>query len=322
MTPGFDQRVYLLPFDHRESFQARLFGWRCPLSAEQTTEVVAAKLAIYDGFRDAIAGDAPRDDVGVLVDEQFGAAILRDARRKGYITAMPLEASGQEEFHLQYGEDFARHIEAFEPTFCKVLVRYDPEGDPARNRRQSARLRRVSEFLHRTRRKFMFELLVPAEEADLENSTDDHGAHDRSRRPQHMVDSIVALQDAGVEPDVWKIEGLDRRADCERVVMAAQRGGRDGVGCIILGRGAEERTIERWLTTAAGVPGFIGFAVGRTTFWDALVDWRAHRITRESAVAGIAARYRKWLAIFQNAEWSALRDCRALRRWENEGGRI
>jgi 5-dehydro-2-deoxygluconokinase len=144
----------------------------------------------------------------------------------------------------------------------------------------------------------MFELLVPAEKAELEELHGDKRAYDRSRRPRHMVDAIHALQDAGVEPDVWKIEGLDRTEDCAAVVAAARRAGRAGVGCIILGRGEDEAKVESWLSTAAGVPGFIGFAVGRTTFWDALVGWRDGRMTRDAAVAQVARRYARWCQLF------------------------
>ena len=144
----------------------------------------------------------------------------------------------------------------------------------------------------------MFELLVPAEQAELEELHGDKRAYDRSRRPRHMVDAIHELQDAGVEPDVWKIEGLDRTEDCEAVVAAARRAGRAGVGCIVLGRGEDEAKVESWLSTAASVPGFIGFAVGRTTFWDALVGWRDGRTSREAAVAEVARRYTRWCQLF------------------------
>jgi myo-inositol catabolism protein IolC len=108
------------------------------------------------------------------------------------------------------------------------------------------------------------------------------------------------LQDAGVEPDVWKIEGLDRREECERIVEAARRGGRMTVGCIVLGPGSDEQAVVRWLKIAAGVPGFIGFAVGRTTWLDAVTAWRAHTISRDIAVARIAKRFREWAAIFEH----------------------
>src|SRR5215831_18795904 len=160
MILGFDQPLYILPFDHRGSFETKMFGWHGALTDGQTAEIASAKQVIYDGFQAAVAEGVPADRAGILVDEQFGAAILRDASKRGYSIACPAEKSGQDEFDFEYGEDFVRHIELFHPTFCKVLVRYNPEGDAALNHRQAARLKHLSEYLHRTGRKFMFELLV------------------------------------------------------------------------------------------------------------------------------------------------------------------
>ncbi len=302
MTHGYDRPLYVLPFDHRGSFETGMFGWKGALTAEQTAQIAATKQVIYDGFQTAVAAGVHKQKAGILVDEQFGAAILRDAAAQGYVTACPAEKSGQEEFDFEYGEDFAKHIEAFHPTFCKVLVRYNPEGDQALNRRQSARLNRLSDYLHsESRSLFMFELLVPPEKAQLDKLKGDKKAYDLELRPRLMVETIQQLQDAHVEPDVWKIEGLDRREDCEKIVAAARQGGRDKVGCIILGRGEDDKKVREWLMTAAGVPGFIGFAVGRTDFWEPLVGWRAKKTTRDAAVAEIARRYREFAAIFERA---------------------
>jgi myo-inositol catabolism protein IolC len=304
MTAGYDKPLYVLPFDHRGAFQTKMFGWKGDLTPEQTAEVAAAKQVVYDGFKAAVAGGVPKARAAILVDEQFGAAVLRDAAKHGYTTACPAEKSGQDEFDFEYGEDFARHIEAMNPTFCKVLVRYNPEGDKALNQRQAERLHRLSDYLHKSNRLFMFELLVPPEKAQLDRLKGDKKAYDRELRPQLMVQAIQQLQDAGVEPDVWKIEGLDRREDCAKVVAAAHRGGRAKVGCIVLGRGEDDKKVRDWLNAAAHVPGFIGFAVGRTTFWDPLVDWHARKTKREAAVAEIARRYREWVDIFEMARAS------------------
>ena len=210
--------------------------------------------------------------------------------------------SGQDEFQFELGEDFAEHIEAFHSTFCKVLVRYNPEGEAALNRRQSARLQQLSDYLHGgSRSLFMFELLVPPDSAQLAKLNGDKKAFDLEVRPRLMVQAIEQLQEAGVEPDVWKIEGLDRRLDCEKVVAGVHRAGRDRVGCIVLGRGEDDQKVSEWLTTAAGVPGFIGFAVGRTVFWDPLVNWRNKKTTPEAAVAEIARRYGEFVSLFERA---------------------
>jgi len=305
MTIGFDKDLYVLPFDHRATFRAKMFGWKEPITTEQAARISDFKQVIYDALKAAVAAGVPREKAGVLVDAQFGAAILRDAAKNGYFTAMTTEKSGQDEFDFEYGEDFGKHLEAFHPTFSKVLVRYNPEGDSAMNKRQAARLKRLSDYLHGNGRiLFMFELLVPAEKAQLDRVKGDKRAYDREMRPGLMVEAIHQLQDAGVEADVWKIEGLDRREDCQKVAAAARRGGRDKVGCIVLGRGEDDKKVGEWLATAAPVKGFIGFAVGRTAFWDPLVALRDKKTTREAVVQEITRRYREFVDVFERARRS------------------
>lgn len=300
MINGYNRPLYVLPFDHRSSYLKGLFHWQQPVNANQIAEVAASKYLIYEGFQKAVADGVPRDRAAILVDEEFGANILRDASSRGYITCMSIEKSGSKEFEFEYGEDFARHLEEFNPTFGKVLVRYNPEGEAGLNKRQKNRLRRLSEYLARTKRLFMFELLVPPEKAQLDR-LGGKAAYDRELRPKLMIETIRALQDAGVEPDVWKIEGLDQRQDCEKIVEVTRRDGRGEVGCIILGRGSDEQNVLRWLRTAAGVPGFIGFAVGRTTWWDAMTAWRGKQISADAAIAQISTRFREWVDVFERA---------------------
>jgi myo-inositol catabolism protein IolC len=300
MPRGYDRPLYIQPFDHRGSFQTGMFGWHSPMSDAQTAEIAGAKQVVYEGFLAALADGVPREKAGILVDEQFGAAILRDAATKGIVTACPAEKSGQAEFDFEYGEDFASHIEAFDPTFCKVLVRYNPDGDRALNKAQAARLKRLSDFLAaRGRSRFLFELLVPPEKMQLDRLKGDRKVYDAELRPRLMVGAMQVLQDSGVEPDLWKVEGLDRREDCERIVAAARAGGRHNVGCIVLGRGADSQKVREWLEVAAAVPGFIGFAIGRTVFWDPLVAWRSKQATREQTVDEIARRYRQFAELFE-----------------------
>ncbi|HYP08265.1 MAG TPA: DUF2090 domain-containing protein [Bryobacteraceae bacterium] len=298
-TLGFDQLLYVLPFDHRGSFQTKLFGWSGALRPDQAAQVSAAKQVVYDGFRAALRLGVEQHRAGILVDEEFGAGLLDDARSRGYMTACPAEKSGQVEFELEYGETFAQHIERFRPTFCKVLVRYNAEGDQNINARQVARLRRLSDHLrNESQSLFMFELLVPPQREQLDRLGSDPSAFDFDHRPRLMLQAIKELQDAGVEPDVWKVEGLHRQADCEQIVALARRDGRDKVGCIVLGRGEDSNKVRDWLVTASRA-GFTGFAIGRTTFWDSLVRWRAGRITREQAVQTIAGRYSESVSLFE-----------------------
>jgi myo-inositol catabolism protein IolC len=300
MTLGYNQPLYLLPFDHRHSYLTGMFHAAPPLTLDERQAVIDSKWVIYDGFRQALLRGVPSDFAGILVDEEFGADILLDASRNGYVTALSTEKSGSEEFEFEYGDAFAQHIEILQPTFAKALVRYNPEGNPALNERQTTRLRRLSEYCRTAGQKFMFELLVPATNAQLDRVG---GAerYDRQIRPALMFDTIRTLQDSGVQPDIWKVEGLDSVDDCERVVELARRDGRDEVSCIVLGHGADEEKVRSWLQIAAAVQGFIGFAVGRTTFWNPIADLLAKKITREQAASRIAQRFGKWATIFERS---------------------
>jgi 5-dehydro-2-deoxygluconokinase len=307
MSRGFEGRLYLLAFDHRESFQEGLFGIHGTPSVDQAARIGHSKEIAFEGLRRAAAAGVPREHAGLLVDERFGAEVARRAKAEGVRLAMPAEKSGQAEFEFEYGEEFAAHIEAFDPDFTKVLVRYNPEGQADLNRRQLSRLRRLSDWLHEHGRSFLFELLVPPEHAQMERVGGIRDRYDRGIRPDLVVRTIAEAQTAGVEPDIWKIEGLDRREDCLRVVQAARAGGRDRVACIVLGRGASVERVAEWLRQAAGVDGFQGFAIGRTIWWDALARWLAGELDPGDTAEQIAANYRRMVDVYQAAAASPVR---------------
>jgi myo-inositol catabolism protein IolC len=301
MALGYDKQLFILAFDHRGSFQKKMFGIAGDPAPEETEKIIAAKSVIFDGFSRAIEEGAPPDEAGILVDEQFGAEVARKALANGWICAMPVERSGISFFDFEYGDDFAKHIEDFNPTFSKVLVRYNPEGNASDNERSLAGLKRLSEWLRSTDRKFLCELLVPAEPAQLESVGGDEDRYDTEVRPALMGRSIADFQGAGIEPDIWKIEGIDRRDDCEMIAKQARTGGRDGVGCVVLGRGANTEKVEHWLRTAAGVPGYLGFAIGRTIWWDQLKGYLDGSLSREDAAGQVSANYRRAIAVYTGA---------------------
>jgi 5-dehydro-2-deoxygluconokinase len=293
--------LYLLAFDHRASFEQGLFAATAPVPPEVHAAIVKAKQVIFDANQIAVGAGAPRDQAGVLVDEEFGAGVARRAVAAGVPLAMPVERSGQDEFDLQYGAQFGSHIDAFGPTFAKVLVRYNPEGDDDLNHRQTERLAQLSEWLEPRDQRFLFELLVPPTTAQLDRFEDHRADYDRVLRPELVVETIAALQAGGVEPDIWKVEGLDDAHDAAAVVAQAQTAGRGRVGCIVLGRGADWDKVAHWLRVAAGVPGFAGFAVGRTLWHDALVDHLAGRTSAAEAARTIADRYRQLIDLYTSA---------------------
>jgi myo-inositol catabolism protein IolC len=301
MDIGYTSPLYILAFDHRGSFQKKLMGIAGQPTPAEAARISDAKRVIFEGFQQAVSDGAPRDAAGLLVDEQFGADIARAAKAEGCVFAMPVEKSGQDEFDFEYGEAFGEHIESFDPKFTKVLVRYNPEGDQEMNARQAVRLRTLSDWLHERGRRFLFELLVAAEPHQLELVGGDTDRYDREVRPGLMVGAITDLQDAGIEPDVWKIEGIDQREDCRRIAQTVRRDGRDNVSCVVLGRGANEAAVVHWLQQGAGVPGYIGFAIGRTIWWDALKGYLADETDRSDAAKAISENYRRMIEVYTAA---------------------
>src|SRR5580692_12072510 len=140
MNPGTDTKLYILAFDHRGSFQKKFFGIEGEPDSEQTAIIADAKHLIFEGMLQAASAGADPTVTGVLVDEQFGSTVPAEAHEKSLKLAMPAERSGQNMFDFQYGDDFGKHIESFNPDFTKVLVRYNPDGDSGANREQLGKL--------------------------------------------------------------------------------------------------------------------------------------------------------------------------------------
>ena len=194
----------------------------------------------------------------------------------------------------------AAHIERFDPDFAKVLVRYNPDGDADKNNRQLDRLKRLAAWLHDTDRKFLFELLVPATDEQLSTVDGDTDRYDAELRPELMRRAIEEIQNGGVEVDVWKIEGVDEQSDAAMLAEQTRSGpGREGVTCVLLGRGASTEKVEQWLQQAAPVDGFIGFAIGRSIWWDALKGFLGDELDRETAASQIAESYLHFVHVYQ-----------------------
>ena len=299
MELGYNRLLYLLAFDHRASFSRDLFRMSGTPTQEQLAQIADAKAVIFEGFLQALARGAPDAEAGVLVDEHYGASVARSARERGALLAMPVEASGQKQFSLEYGDDFGAHVERFDPDLVKVLVRYNP-ADGEANAGQVHRLSALTTWLHTQGRKFLFELLIPATAEQLASVGGDADRYDLELRPNLLLRTIDELQNGGVEPDIWKIEGLDRARDCERVVEQVRRGGREGVACIVLGRGASQSRVADWLRVAAPVDGFLGFAVGRSIWFEPLTAY-LDGMPRQDVSARIGVAYLELIRVYESA---------------------
>ncbi len=306
MALGYDGKLYILAFDHRGSFQKKMFGIEGDPTLKETETIRDAKKLIFEGMKKAVERGVDPGATGVLVDEQFGSDIPELAKELGLKLARPVEKSGLNEFDFQYDDAFGEHIEADDADFSKVLVRLNPDGDAETNERQLGRLKRLADWLHAHDRKFLFELLVPAEPGQLESVDGDSNRYDAELRPELMRRAIEQIHDYGIDVDVWKIEGVDAREDAQRLIAQTRTGeGREGVTSVLLGRGASNEKVDQWLQQAAPVEGFIGFAIGRSIWWDPLKGFLDGDLERDAASDEIAQNYLRFVKVYDDAERGA-----------------
>ncbi len=293
--------LYLLAFDHRGTLQRDMFHIDGAPTPPEESRIRDAKRVIFDGFLLAASTAGTDSGLAILVDEQFGEEIAVEASKRALPFAIAVERSGGAELQYEYGTDFGHHIDRFQPDFVKALVRYNPEASSSVNRRQAALLGDLAVFLHDRPSSLLVELLVPPTPQQLAVAEGDLKRYERDMRPRLMQSAILELLEAGVEPDFWKVEGLDQVDDCRQIVEAVRTAEHPAGGVIILGRGADRPTVEHWLSTAAAVEGYRGFAIGRTIWWDTLSALLDQKIERETAVDRIATEYLRMIDVFRES---------------------
>ena len=307
---GYTKPLYVLPFDHRAMFAKKMFGKNsiADLDFEEKEAIREFKMLIYKGFKDAVEKLIPTDFAAILCDEEFGSEVIIDASHNGYVTLLPVEKSGQTEFDFQY-EDFAEHIQKFRPKFVKALVRYNSADANDLKRRQKEKLKQLSDYCHDNNHKFLLEVLVTPTETQLKE-IGSQLSFDQRMRPVLTERVIKELQDFEVEPDVWKLEGFDLEEDYKEIINAIKRDGRVNVNLVVLGRGGKVEDVEKWLKvgemeeifeTGGKVEGVIGFAVGRTVFWEALEKFHNREIGKAEVIQTVSTNFQKFYQIFTSA---------------------
>ncbi len=285
--------LIILPFDHRGSFLRDILKvekiptWR---DRRKTSEL---KQIIFDGFLLARRQVDRPERLAILVDEEYGQKIIRQAKNNRITISLPVEKSQTDEFQFDYGAKFYRHIKKFRPDYVKALVRYNP-GEKEKNRRQLAKLKTLSDYCRHNKYPLIFELLVPPTDKDLKlaGSRKDY---DRKLRAGRTAAAIKEIRQQ-VKTTIWKLEGFDDVASCRRALKSVGQNEK----IIVLGRGENKRQVESWLAVAKNFPAIIGFAIGRTIFLRPLQQYVAKKKTKKETVAIIAKNFRYFIDYWDN----------------------
>ncbi len=297
---GYDKPLYILPFDHRATFATELFNVSSvrDLDPLQRHLIKEFKMLIYKGFKKALENGIPTDFAAILCDEEFGEEVLIDARQSGFLTILTTEKSGESVFKFQYPDSFEDHIEKIHPNFTKVLIKYNPIDNKENKDSQKKNLKILSDYSHDKSFKFLLEVLVIPTNDQLLSAGGNREEFDKKQRASLTIEVISDLQEFGIEPDVWKLEGFENKEDYRSVIEAIKKNGREKVNLVILGRGAKEEKVEEWLKIGSQVPGVIGFAVGRTVFWDAIERFYKQEIGKAEVIETIANNFFHFYKVF------------------------
>ena len=298
---GYSNELNILAFDHRGTLTKGLLGveGRQP-TVDEASRVSSMKDIIFDGFIEAKNSGISGGDPAILVDETFGLQVQQKAKEMGIKYAAPVEKSGQKVFDFEYGDAFGEKIIEVDADFIKILVRWNPNDDIETREVQGKRIKILSDWIEENERKFLLEFLVPATDEQLESVDGDQSRYDSEIRPKLAVQVVEEMREKGADPDIWKIEGLDTKEDCEKVATSIKDGGREDVIAVVLGRGANDEKVNQWLRAGSSVDGYKGFAIGRSIFWNSLKGWHEDQKSREEAVSEIAESYLSFISVYQN----------------------
>ncbi len=284
--------LFVLPFDHRAGFAQKMLGFGEILTLDEKRIVTSYKQIIYEAIFKAIDMGIAKEHSAVLVDEVYGLDILKDAKEKGLITMQTIERSGQDFFDFEY-EDWKDHLTNIMPSFAKALVRYDVSAD---NSEQLGRLKKLSDFCIEKKIGLLIEPL-------MQNKNYEKEVYDNEYRCLDLNKMILEMQDFGIEANIWKIEGLYKKEQYVEVVKTARNTKeRNDVGIIILGRNESKEHVNQWIVAGRDVDGVVGFAVGRTIFWEPLMKYKNAEISRGMAVEAIASDYFEYYKLFKHLE--------------------
>jgi 5-dehydro-2-deoxygluconokinase len=304
------RKLFVIAFDHRNSFMTGFLGLNRPPTDRDRVLASTAKMLIFEALEAELERAAlPDGEPAILVDPRYGKDVVKRARDAGIKCSIPVERSGQDELAFET-TPFYRDIEDLEPDLAKVLIRYNPEGDRGLNQRQRERILELQEYCRSFGVALIVELLVPPTQdqvSALEGESPDYGHgygydYDTDLRPALSVQAVDELVTSGIDPDLWKLEGVSTAQEFSLLASSACGSSQRDCGCLVLGRGADIDVVQRWVTAAASVDRYVGFAVGRTLWWEPLALWMSRDIDAAAAKRAIGENYRSLVDLYLEAE--------------------
>jgi myo-inositol catabolism protein IolC len=278
------QELLILPFDHRSSFLKDILGLSTKPNKKEKDEIKELKKIIFDGF---LLASKKEKSFGILVDEEYGEEILKEAKRRKITICLPVEKSGEKILKLNYPKNFEEHIDKFNPDFVKILIRYNPLNKKD-NQKQLKVLSQIDAFCQKRKYEIILELLVSPAKEDLQNKN-----YETNIRAERTAEAIKEIKEK-IKVSIWKLEGFESN-QWKEIIKVINKESK----IIFLGRGEDKKKVVRWIKAASGHKEIIGFAIGRTIFLEVLKKYHAKKISRETAVKLISNNFKYFVNLWR-----------------------
>ena len=279
-TPARDTPdVHVLAIDHRWQME-EMFD----IAGIDRSQIAALKALLFSAFERVAA---TRADVGILLDDQYGADLLNQASRRGLWIARALDVPLSRPVAFSSGDDVARALGDWQPDQIAKLMVYAHPHDPADvAHAQWGRMVQLATAALAAKRSYLIEFQSPV---GVEPGVD--------YLPRMIADAYAR----GVAPDWWKLPPIadaQQWADAAAIIRACDPTCR---GMLVLGQTAEPGALAAALGAAAAEPLVRGFAIGRAIFADASSQWLRDEIDDKTLIDEVADRFSATIAAWQDS---------------------
>ncbi|MEN2741639.1 DUF2090 domain-containing protein [Microbacterium sp. X-17] len=275
--------ILMAAFDHAAEFHEAASGGLSE-PGQSVAQTTRAKELVFEGIRQAVDAGVPREHAAVLLDDKYAQGLMSRAREAGIAFSIPVDSpTGHVVLQPGWQDILLRN----QPDWAKPLLFLNVEGDAIDNHRQLESTLVLQRWLQEHGGQLLVEILIPPEPAQLDRVGGDLSRYRLELIPDLVVAAMESVQQAGIRPNLWKVEAAASVDGARKIGQAAVA---SGVDCLILGSGESLETVGDWLAVGKTIPGYRGFAVGRTIWQEPVETW-AHDKDDEQLRSEVARRY-------------------------------
>lgn len=274
--------VFVLAFDHRRQMEDLVVS-----TGSSAPRITAFKSLICDGLSRVADNNTGNDQLGVIVDERYGEAVLARLSASRWWIGRPVEIPASRPVEFDPRNSMGLPLLGWPKAhIVKCLVFYHPEDDLELRLEQERRVRELYEDCVSLERELLLEVIVTSQGQPCDDTT--------------VANVLRRFYNLGVYPAWWKLESQSQ-AGWQQVSAVIKRYDPYCRGVLLLGLDASEEQLRESFCVAANFEICKGFAVGRSIFGEAARLWFNGKIDDDAVVKRIADNYQNMIELWKHA---------------------